>query len=847
VSFSESTTNSQLEVENGSVAFDLNGQTYETTSSIGAAIGNVDGQTGRLTILDGRLDVDSANDSIRIGTSAGAVGQLTVGSGGLIGVEGNSASLNPVLYVGTEGSGALTIQDNGALFVNRIFLGEQIGSAGTAVVSGPLARMDGAVETIIGNRGIGEFAISNGANVVGSGPITLGSVAGSSGTLSITGLGSVWTNSDASIIVGKSGTGTLNVLTGGELITKSATIAGELGSTGAATISGAGSSWNSGTFGVGSKGVGTLMINNGGQVVSFHSTVGGVQVGGPNGDGNVIVTGAGSKWTIGPTQATLNIATFGKGEVSVLDGARVVGSGTVGAGILGNSTANGSVLVQGNGSTWEGSLTVGDYGTGTLKIEDGARMRGFNATAAWLTLGRQLGSSGIAIVEGIGSTIDISDLTVGYDGSGTLTIQNGGTVYSNGEHGYDDTHIGSQPQAHGAVTVDGPSSSWTNRSEIAVGYRGTGSLTIQNGGKVTSRDGYIAAETGSIGSVTISGAGSTWTNQGGYGFAGGSVDVGHRGNGSLVITNGGQVSGIHGSIGSGFGNPNGSATIDGVGSIWHTLLNLAIGNGVLVISNGGEVSVGETLFVRANGEIKGNSIISGNVSNGGKVAPGTSSGSGTLHVVGNYTQETAGTLDIELASDTSFDILNVSEQIALNGILRVSVVDNYSPSIGDEFDILDWGSLSGTFSSLQLPSLPVGLSWNTPQLYAVGELAVITTPTGDYNQNGIVDAADYTVWRNTLGQTGTGLLADGNSNDEIDTGDYGMWKQHFGETAGGGSAGASPSHVPEPASSMLLVLAALALTPTLSRNAREKARRRGSLISSRGVLGGFTVEPIPLE
>ena len=55
---------------------------------------------------------------------------------------------------------------------------------------------------------------------------------------------------------------------------------------------------------------------------------------------------------------------------------------------------------------------------------------------------------------------------------------------------------------------------------------------------------------------------------------------------------------------------------------------------------------------------------------------------------------------------------------------------------------------------------------------------------GDYNADGYVDRADYTVWRNSLGQTGFAAYsgADGNGNGLIDKADYSVWKAHFGET-----------------------------------------------------------------
>jgi hypothetical protein len=62
-------------------------------------------------------------------------------------------------------------------------------------------------------------------------------------------------------------------------------------------------------------------------------------------------------------------------------------------------------------------------------------------------------------------------------------------------------------------------------------------------------------------------------------------------------------------------------------------------------------------------------------------------------------------------------------------------------------------------------------------------------PLGDYNANGTVDAADYTVWRDTLGST-TDFRANGSNEgaslDLIDQADYEVWKNAFGEGSEGG-------------------------------------------------------------
>jgi hypothetical protein len=70
--------------------------------------------------------------------------------------------------------------------------------------------------------------------------------------------------------------------------------------------------------------------------------------------------------------------------------------------------------------------------------------------------------------------------------------------------------------------------------------------------------------------------------------------------------------------------------------------------------------------------------------------------------------------------------------------------------------------------------------------------------------NGIVDAADYTVWRDKLGTSTT--LPNDTTPGSVTQGDYDVWKTNFGNHSGSG-AGANAA-VPEPATSVLIVLAA---------------------------------------
>lgn len=70
---------------------------------------------------------------------------------------------------------------------------------------------------------------------------------------------------------------------------------------------------------------------------------------------------------------------------------------------------------------------------------------------------------------------------------------------------------------------------------------------------------------------------------------------------------------------------------------------------------------------------------------------------------------------------------------------------------------------------------------------------------GDYNNDGTVDAADYTVWRDTLGQVVLPYSgADGDGSGIVDAGDYAVWKANFGNTLAAAAVAALEDIAPTP-------------------------------------------------
>ena len=298
-----------------------------------------------------------------------------------------------------------------------------------------------ALNLSVGQTGTGVLTIQNGGTLTDVGGF-VGNLPGSQGTTIVSGAGSTWTNI-GTVVVGGQGTGALTVQNGGTVNSGGGGSVGlAVGSTGTVTVTGVGSTWNNspgGGLNIGSFGTGTLTIANGGMVINntaFTANIGQ----GPGSLGTVLVTGAGSTWS---NSSGVNIGNLGTGTLTIADGGTVTAPAVV---IATNAGAVGTLNIgagAGNPATAPGTLNAPSVafgaGTGTLN---------FNHTSASYVFAPAISGNGTVNVFAGTTTLTAANSYSGatnvnagtlragalntFSPNSAVTVANGGTLDLNG-------------------------------------------------------------------------------------------------------------------------------------------------------------------------------------------------------------------------------------------------------------------------------------------------------------------------------------------------------------------------------------------------------------------------------
>ncbi len=524
----------------------------------GVTVGQL-GAPGKLSVLN--------NGTVQVGTT------LAVGFGGTIG-NGNTETGDGTLAIGAGGTVTLTGAQRTATY--GVYLAtSNIGMASTedavATVSGAGALLDTDGNGIaVGQIGNATLTVSQGGSVASgsanSDLISALAIGGQgNGTVMVTGLGSQLTASGETD-VGAAGTGNLTVqnqasvtigldsLSAGGLDIGGAAAApgGTLyaGGTGTALVSSGGDLFSQAAISVGRDGAaGSLTVQSGGTAEAGTQLLVGTST--DLAQGETVISPAGSEAVALPTaEVGTGLVTVGPSGLVEANGDGISSAGTAAIQIGSGSGATGTLNVSGAGATLSSSyrMDVGSLGQGVLTVSHGGTVLAvtkFAADAA-IEIGASAAVAGTVTVTDAGSSIQSTgQIDVGASGSGSLTVENRGTVQSGGStlapsQGVD---VAQNTGGAGSISVTGPASLLTNNGQFVIGDSGLGILEIASGatvnttpGAVTGLPGMVIANTESAdGSVVhVSGLGSNLNVTG-------ALDVGEAGSGALLLAGGATV------------------------------------------------------------------------------------------------------------------------------------------------------------------------------------------------------------------------------------------------------------------------------------------------------------------
>jgi T5SS/PEP-CTERM-associated repeat protein len=517
--------------------------------------------------------------------------------------------------------------------------------------------------------------------------------------------------------------------------------------------------------------------------------------------------------------------------------------------IIGDEAAYiGDVVVTGAGTTLtmdssfvsNPALQVGHEGTGYLTISQQAAVHVSNSSGN-LVIGRDATSAGFVTVDGLLTQLTFGeDLLVGDMGYGELKLTGGALVYATDLPGSTAT-IGASVGSVGSVEVDGARTLWQLPETVSIGVVGAGMLRISNEAVVDGNDGASSG-------ITVGTRGAIELDNGR--LLADKLTVNGRLRGDGLVT-GPVTIGVAGEVGAGAGERlrlAGAVTNAGVVNVSGNSTALAEVEfvGALTNSNGsplqGRIAVGDGVVrflqpLSNNGTLASTSGVAnfhGNITNSatGVVAIGGGSHAtfyGDVDVTNGVLSISAGStalflsdINISAGAALAFELngsfLEEGFNTPLQGVgsaavdapISLTLAEGFVPMLGDEFELISTaqGLSIGAVDLNNFEPLPTGLQWDV--LVSGETLTAVVIQAGlpgDYNDDGAVDAADYTVWRDNLGAPAGTLVNDPNPG-AIGAAQYTTWKTNYGNTSA--SPGAfEAAAVPEPCGVALLGLGCL--------------------------------------
>jgi T5SS/PEP-CTERM-associated repeat protein len=337
------------------------------------------------------------------------------------------------------------------------------------------------------------------------------------------------------------------------------------------------------------------------------------------------VTGA-SGTAIGTTVAQTGRLTIKDGTYAVdsSDDRISVGKTATAAGFLTVSTAG----RLGNGII-DPDLLVGESGTGTFAIESNGR-----ADVGFMNLGQNVGSSGTVTVGGPNTVLDGSEsVTVGFNGTGSLTLQNGGKIATASF-----VKVGNALGSSGTVNITGLNSTWNQGSVLTVGDSGDGNFGIQSSALVNTADQVLIGNLATgVGTAVVTGTDSTWNMAS-------STQIGVVGLGNFLVSAAGRANTLGAAILGSAAGSQGNAVVTGSGSRWST--------GAMLVGSAGNAS----LTINAAGVMNSTGNVTlGNTATG--VANVALSGSGSAwNITGAMTIANAGTGTLTVDTDAALSV-----------------------------------------------------------------------------------------------------------------------------------------------------------------------------------------------